>query len=150
MITEPVSGTPRQTGRRTLQVLDLPLIADRWWVQEVEHNAALFTASGGRVWEVAARTVDDVELPTHLAEAPSGTRIAWSRGGWLLVDLGDGSTLAEYWVWSDPGGALPAGLVSRFATGTIRGLMSDVGTYAAELARSRPRGFVRPDQQPLG
>jgi hypothetical protein len=141
-----LSGRERGSGQRTVERLDLPIIADRWWVQEVVHNGRLFEASEGRVWELFARAVDTPVPDTLMPLVGDGVRITWSQGGWFLVPVDRERTLAEYWVWSDPGGAVPAGLASRFAAGAIRGLFDDVEVRAQDLAESQPRGFVRPDQ----
>lgn len=147
-----VRGTPALTGRYLFEYMPLPVVRDRWWIVEVHHNADLYARSGGRVWEEAW---DDATDPTMLEgtewadEIERAVPVAWTKGAWLLVDLGDGRTLAEYFAWSDPGGKLPAGPASRFAGGAIRDTLEAMGQLAAEHAGQTGPGFVRPDQVPL-
>ena len=50
---------------------------------------------------------------------------------WFLVDLDGASTVVEYYVWSDPGGSIPAGSANLFARGSI----TDTLEAMARLAR---------------
>jgi hypothetical protein len=144
-----LSGHPQRSGRRTFQILHVPLCADRYWVHEVSFNPALYVASGGRAWEMEARVIDG-PLPADLAALVDGAvEVPWSRGGWLLRPVDDGRTLAEIWTWADPGGAIPAGLASRFAAAELPAVLRAVERRAHELEAGRAAGFVRPDASAL-
>ena len=45
--------------------------------------------------------------------------VAYIEGAWYLHALGEKTTLIEYYTWSDPGGAIPAGLASSFSSSSI-------------------------------
>jgi hypothetical protein len=108
--------------KTVFQYLDVDLFSDRWWVVEQSHNEALARSSGGQVRELGWRSVPDGEslLNDGAREwAARGVQIATTAGAWLLVDLGDGTTLVEYSAYSDPGGIVPAGVLSRFAAGSV-------------------------------
>ncbi|MCA9570163.1 MAG: hypothetical protein KC656_20105 [Myxococcales bacterium] len=149
-ISKVIGGTERAAPRRIFEMMDLPVVADRWWVVDVSHSAKLYEASGGKVWETAwtdatqGAVLDDL----HAREAArNGMPVEWTYGAWLLVDLGD-RTVVEYYTWSDPGGSIPAG-ASRFAGGAVRQTLAAIGELAAQnIGRSRT-GFVRPDGSPL-
>lgn len=111
-------------GRTVFQYLPVgvPMVADRWWVTTLSPTPAVAAASGGKVRELTA--IADVRpeaIRTTGAKAMSdkGTPIAFSRGGWFLVQLDEQHTLAEFTVWSDPGGYIPASVASSFATGGV-------------------------------
>ena len=124
----------REGDRRVVfQRIGLPVVSDRCLVVSQTVNTAIHEASGGALREVSA-VLADRPLPDHIAPLAEGAvSVELSRSGWLLMDLGDGRTLVEYWVWADPGGRLPAGPVSRFAPGAIRNLMGKL--ESAALAR---------------
>jgi hypothetical protein len=72
--------------------------------------------------------------PTASEWAAQGRPLAWTKGAWLLVDIDGQSTWVEYQTWSDPGGKLPAGAVSRLSAGGI----SDTLETIEELANEGP------------
>ena len=145
-----VSGSPHASGRRLFERLDLPVVTDRWWMVDTYHNAKLYQASAGRLWE---QYWEDASRPDALgAAAPlaeGAMPAAWTRGAWLLLSLPDGRTLAEYFVWTDPGGSLPARAGSRFAASSVRNFIKDIEEFAVDLAGSSRTGFLRPDGTPL-
>lgn len=145
-----VRGDAHAHGRLVFQRLDLPILSDRWWVAEQHHNAAMYQATGGTVWEMGAWTRDSDEARAFAgARADGAVPVDWSRAGWLLVSLEDGRTLAEYWVWTDPGGSIPAGPASRFAPGALKRWMADMEAFAITQQGQDRSGFVRPDQTAL-
>lgn len=147
-----LSGTAHGSPRVLFQSLDLPIVSDRWWVSLEQFNAPLYTQSDGRVWECAWTDATD---PARVAGTPwadfaaAGVPVAWSKGAWLLIPLEDGRTLIEYFVWTDPGGKLPAGAATRFASGALDRSVRDLEAFARVLADGPRAGFVRPDGLPL-
>jgi hypothetical protein len=133
---ELISGDYCAAERRVFQYLPVTLLADRWWVVDQTMNTALESASAGTMREVRWKSVGgDLGLTGAAAEwAARGIPVGFTEGSWLLVDLGDGHTLIEYYAWSDPGGSVPARLASTFAAGGI----NDTILAMANLARKGP------------
>jgi hypothetical protein len=133
---ELISGEFCSAHRRVFQYLDVSLASDRWWVVDQRMNTSLAAASGGKVREVIWTSVPgEVPLQGEAAErAAQAVRVTETAGAWLLVALPGGSTLVEYHALSDPGGAVPAGLASRFAAGSLE----DTFQQMANLARKGP------------
>jgi len=145
-----ISGSDHASGRMLFQMMDVPVVQDRWWVVQHRHNAALFDATDGEAWEIAWKGVSDVPLsPSDRSLAEKGTRVTWTEGAWLFVPLDDGRTYVEYYAWSDPGGSIPAGMASRFAGGAVSGLLDDVEAFAQEKSKLSQDGYVRPDRTAL-
>ena len=137
----------RHGDRRVFEYLPLPIVSDRWWVVDVRHNGALYEASAGRVWEMAWQDAPSEELArTPFAPiAAGGVEAAWTRGSWLLVDLGRHGTWVEYTTWSDPGGSLPAGPATSFASGAVKSTLEAVAELADAAREESRRGYTRPD-----
>ncbi len=139
---EILEGSACAIPRTVFQYLPTPMIvADRWWVSDFSENQTAASSSEGRVRELRWRS-DGKRTPSTgeaATWASKGVPLAFSEGAWWLVDLDGSSTLIEYFTWSDPGGNLPAGLVSSFSAGSISGVIEDV----AGLARSGPGCPVR-------
>jgi len=151
-VSKVVAGQKHRSGRTLFQYMELPVVNDRWWMVRVSHNAALYEASGGDYWESTWTAATDPSLlqGTPYAEMlVDSVPVEFTTGAWLLVRLPDGRTLGEYWTWSDPGGALPAGLASRFAGGAIKDTLVEMGEIAHEREATPKAGFVRPDRQPM-
>ena len=133
---EVVRGEACANRRRVLMVLPLPVVSDRWWVVENRFNTRLAAASEGRVREltwgrVAIEDEDALSDSARQAIAES-VEVTFNQGAWLLAELGPTKTLAEYHSWSDPGGSLPAGPASRFASRTIDATIQRLVRYAKE------------------
>lgn len=145
-----VGGEVRKAPRRVFEYMPLPIVSDRWWVVDVEHNAPMYLASKGRLWEASwTDATGTADLTGRVKEAAQGGYpVDWTYGSWLLVDLGDGRTVVEYYSWSDPGGSIPAG-ASRFAGGAVRQTLAAIAELAAENVGRDRSGFVRPDGTPL-
>ena len=124
---------PGDSQKRRLNYNQMPLpwpMADRQWVSEVVPDAALYEASGHRVW---ARTWD--LLPPSLAPSPDPEAV-WmeaNEGGWMFVEA-DGGTLAVIDIRTDAGGALPASLTTRWGLGTIEGSLHRLERHASTMA----------------
>jgi len=118
------SGRNCESGRAVFQYLPIgvPMLSDRWWVTVITATPAVHQASGGRVREltsVADMRPEALRTAQAKARSQQGTPIGFSKGGWLLTALDDGTTLAEFTVWSDPGGYVPASIATSFATGGV-------------------------------
>ncbi|MCB9677716.1 MAG: hypothetical protein H6737_21600 [Alphaproteobacteria bacterium] len=123
--------------RLTFQYLPIPIISDRWWVIEQRINAEVHAASAGTVREMVWVKLEDglPKLGAEARELVSGAvQAASNDGGWWLVRLDDEHTLMEFWALSDPGGSVPAGLATQFASGSIR----ETFTMMGDLARKGP------------
>jgi hypothetical protein len=132
---EVLSGGACAPSRRVFQYLPVSLATDRWWVVDIKSNESLSKATAGRVREYVWSNPSTMTptTPTSQAWADKGMALAFTNGGWLLVDLDGTHTLIEYWTWTDPGGFVPAGLASSFAAGSIA---ESIQTFAS-LARQR-------------
>lgn len=141
-----VQGNAKIAPRRVFEYLPLPIISDRWWMSDVVHNAPLYEATEGRAWEQVWTDATTEPVPVDLeATAEGGIPVAWTTGAWLLISLPSGRTLVEYFVWTDPGGSLPAGPATRFASGAVKDTLKAVQTLTPTAA-SWPRDqYVRPD-----
>lgn len=143
-----VQGEPCHSGRRAFEYLPISLFTDRWWIVELSHNAELFRASSERMWEMVWNDHNETPLTAEVAQVASGGMpVQWARGGWLLVDLGDGRTLAEYHTWTHPGGSLPVRMASSLAGSAVKKTIQAMGELAASMRSTT--GFVKPDQSPL-
>jgi hypothetical protein len=131
---EIVSGAACADRRQVLMVLPLPVIADRYWVNENRFASALATASNGQVRELTWSSVADPAAVTTSAAGKAAidglVPMTFNRGAWLLISLDADHTLAEYHSWVDPGGAVPAGAASTFATSGIVDTFRAMETYA--------------------
>lgn len=131
---ELVSGQPCKDGRKVLMVLPLPLITDRFWVNTNRYTTALASASAGQVRELTWQSVGDpASEPLSTvgkAKVEGLVPIGFNRGSWFLVALDDTHTLAEFTSWVDPGGSLPTGAASMFATSGIEDTFAAMETYA--------------------
>ena len=147
-----IAGQPRTPDHTIFQYMKVPILTDRWWVVRIRYNAALYAASNGRAWELVWDDRLDEPAITGKVDASlteDGMPIAWSKGAWLLIDLGDGRTLVEYHTWSDPGGSVPAGPASRFAAGEVKNNLKSIAQFARAHTPSCSGRYVRPDGSPL-
>ena len=139
--------------RHVFQVVDLPMIvSDRWCIGAERANGKLYSDSNHKLWELAwddATQRSRLDGTSYGDEADAAVPVAWSKGAWLLLPLDDGRTVVEYFSWSDPGGSLPAGAASRFASGAMSSAMKDLDALAGELSGARDSSWVRPDGSSL-
>lgn len=134
-VSEIQSGRHCASGRTIFQYLPIgmPMVSDRWWVIQLSVNRALWGQTSGRMREMTSQSLDgDAVLRTDTAKARAadGTRIAFSKGGWLAIDVDGQHTIVEFHVWSDPGGFVPAGIASSFASGGVRDNLEAIETLA--------------------
>ena len=133
--SEVVSGERCGSGRGVLQLLAVPWVTDRWWITFVTANSAIYEASGGRVRENTWESNNDPSLVTTTSgeqAMEAGIPIDFTKGAWFMADIDGSSTLIEYYVWSDPGGSVPAGLASRLAAGGIEDTLLAATRFANE------------------
>lgn len=131
---ELVAGAACADRRKVLMVLPLPMIADRYWVNENRYNPALQASSGGRMRELVWTSVADPASEPLSAAGKAAidglVPVAFNRGAWLLIAVDDGHTLAEFTSWVDPGGSIPASGASMFATAGIVDTFANMASYA--------------------
>jgi hypothetical protein len=139
--SELLAGRPCASGRRVLQYLPVPMLADRWWIGVLTKNSKIMSASGGAMRELAWQSsVDPAEVTTASGKKiiASAEPIGFTRGAWLLSALDERTTLVEYYLHSDPGGSIPAGMANMFATKGVRETISAVERFAKEGHPSCP------------
>lgn len=132
---ELIAGKPCESGRRALQYLPLSLASDRWWITHRTANDDLIARTEGRVRELRwVSSSDPSEITSERGReiVASAVPVGFSRGSWFLVDMGEDRTLVEYAVWTDPGGSIPAGLMSMFASGSIRDTLEAMEAIARD------------------
>ena len=135
--SELLSGEPCSSGRQVFEFLPLPVVTDRWWITNIRLNTGLMRASEGRVREFAWQSSDDYSVLRSTegrSMADKGMPVTFNRGGWFLVDLDGERTLAEYFVWTDPGGSIPASSATLFAGSSIRKAFDDMERLARDGA----------------
>ena len=133
--SEVVSGTACVSGRGILQLLSVPWATDRWWITFLTANSSISEATSGRVRENSWTSNNDPALVTTSsgqATMELGIPIEFTKGAWFLADIDGSSTLVEYYVWTDPGGSVPAGLASRLAAGGIEDTLQAAARFATE------------------
>lgn len=134
------------------QYIDLPVISDRWWVTRIKYNASLYTSSGGKVWELG---FEDVHKDQALLDGVDpalkgdGLPIAWTKGSWTMIPLSPTRTFVQYYVWSDPGGSIPAGPASKFSAGAVEDALKGVESLARAGQSNCGGSAIRPDGTPL-
>lgn len=146
--SEVVAGTARAHGHTLYQYLDVPIVSDRWWLVQMSFNDRLYGVSETRAWEVSwtDRNGDEAlkrRLGTRYTK--KGVAVAWTKGAWLMVDLGDGRTFVEYHTWSDPGGKVPVGPATRFATREVRNNLKSMIAFSQNHAATCGEPFYKPD-----
>lgn len=138
---ELVDGEPCRSGRAVLQFMPVPIISDRWWITHLSSNEGIWEASGGAVRELYwSSTVDPDEVTSERGRevVSQNTPVGFTRGGWLLVEIDDASTLLEYYIWTDPGGRIPKAAANLFAAGGIRDAIEAMGRYVHEATPTCP------------
>lgn len=150
--SEVIGGTPRGAERLLLQSMER-LGVGRWWVDRVRMNRTLYEATGGRLWELVWEDAFDrvsTDEPAVARLEARLRRVEWTRGAWLLAPVGEGCTLIDYFVWTDPGG-----LASTFqfvgASTEIRRAVEGLVRLAREHVAEPHEGirFLRPDGRAL-
>ena len=137
--SELVSGRVCGSGRKVLQYLPVPMLADRWWIGVLTKNSRVQTASGGAVRELAwSSTTDDALIVTESGRSmiAKAQPIGFSRGAWFLVALDERTTYVEYYLHTDPGGRIPSGMASMFASRGVRENIEAIQRFAKEARPS--------------
>jgi len=133
--SELISGSVCRSGRRVLQYLPVPMLADRWWIGVIQLNSKIASQSGGAVRELSFTSSTDASEVTSEAgqKMISGaTPVGFSKGGWLLVAVDDRHTYVEYFLHTDPGGRIPGGMASMFASKGVRQNIEAITRFAKE------------------
>jgi hypothetical protein len=139
---EIIKGSRCADHRQIMMMLPLPIVSDRWWVVQDRYNTSLAASTSGRVMELTWSLVPDPlaalspALQQKVADAVLTTA---NTGAWLLIDLDGSRTLAEYHAISNPGGDVPAGPATSFASATIADTMRKMADYAASGKSACPR-----------
>lgn len=132
---EIVQGQPCADLRHVMMVMPLPIVSDRWWVVENRYNHALAAQTDGQVRELTWTGITDPLSESisaaGLAHIDGAVAVTFNHGAWLLIGLDEDHTMVEYFSWSDPGGELPAGPASAFASTAIADTIAAMGKYAA-------------------
>ncbi|MDP2312843.1 MAG: hypothetical protein Q8P41_08050 [Pseudomonadota bacterium] len=125
--------------KRLYQRLDLPWpLNDRHWVIALTNNARLATASGvwERAWTLRSDLLADARARTDTERFDAAETVTVNQGGWLLVPLADGDTLAVYQARATLGGAIPDGAVDSYTRSSMTSLFEGV---ERNVAKVRPR-----------
>lgn len=132
-----VRGTPCSDGREVLMILPIPIISDRWWVTNQFTNPKMRKESKGMAAELVWKQIDDWEIPQIYEQRVQGlVQIPFTQGSWFFMALDSTHTLAEYHSWVDPGGSIPAGPASQFATGSIEDTFVQMERFAKKQTTS--------------
>jgi hypothetical protein len=122
--------------KRLYQRLDLPWpLNDRHWVIALTNNARLAAASGvwERAWTLRTDLLADARARTEADRFDASETVTVNEGGWLLVPLEDGDTLAVYQARATLGGAIPDGAVDSYTRSSMTGLYAGVERNAAKV-----------------
>lgn len=139
--SEIVSGRACGSGRHVLQFLPIPMMSDRWWIGILTKNSKLMTASGGALRELAWQSsVDPAEITSESGKKilTQAEPIGFSKGAWFLVAIDEYTTYVEYYLHTDPGGSIPSGMASMFATKGVRETIDAIQRFAKEAKPSCP------------
>ena len=118
-------------------MLPLPIVSDRWWVTNQFTNPKMRAESNGTAAELIWKQIDNWSvLEKYKKELQGLVQIPFTQGSWFLMALDDKHTLAEYHSWVDPGGNIPAGPASQFATGSIEETFSQMEQFAKSQTNS--------------
>ena len=132
-----VRGRPCSDGREVLMILPLPIVSDRWWVTNQRTNPKIRKASNNQAAELVWKQIENWNLPQDYDVQLQGmVQIPFTQGSWFLLALDDMHTLAEYHSWVDPGGNIPAGPASKFATGSIEDTFVQMERFAKSQTES--------------
>ena len=137
--SELLEGRVCQSGRKVLQYLPVPMLADRWWIGILTKNGKVHQASGGSVRELAfSSSVDPALVTSDSGKKMIGQAqpIGFSKGAWFMVALDERSTYVEYYLHTDPGGRIPGGMASMFATRGVRENIEAIQRFAKEAKPS--------------
>tara|TARA_B100000683_G_C12449068_1_gene539328 strand:- start:164 stop:886 length:723 start_codon:yes stop_codon:yes gene_type:complete len=132
-----VHGTPCSDGREVLMMLPLPIVSDRWWVTNQFTNPKIRRVSKNQAAELVWKQINNWSVPQKYTTQLQGmVQIPFTQGSWFLIALDDKHTLAEYHSWVDPGGSIPAGPASQFATGSIEDTFVQMERFAKQQSAS--------------
>ena len=148
----PLQRLPGSTAARRLnyQMVKTPWpLADRQQVFTVQASAGLYASSGKRVWE---RSVALADRALATDADPDAIWLEHLAGGFVVVSVPEGGSLTVLRVEADPGGRVPADIVSRLSSGTLGRSLKRLRTYAESAAAHYDVGHdtvLYPDGQPM-
>ena len=148
----PLQRLPGSTAARRLnyQVVKTPWpLADRQQVFTVEANAGLYASSGERVWERAVALADRA---LAVDANPDAVWLEHLAGGFVVLSVPEGGSITVLRVEADPGGRVPADIVSRLSSVTLGRSLKRLRDYAAEADAHYDAGHATvlyPDGQPM-
>jgi len=92
-------------------------LSDRWWIAQAKSTRDADDTPGHlrRMWATLPSSARPAVRAQLEADYPGAIEIAFSGGRWDLIPRADGSTQLVYRIVTDPGGAVPRALSSRFA-----------------------------------
>ncbi len=148
----PLQRLPGSTAARRLnyQMVKTPWpLADRQQVFTVEANAGLYASSEKRVWE---RSVALADRALAADADPDAVWLEHLAGGFVVVSVPEGGSLTVLRIEADPGGRVPADIVSRLSSVTLGRSLKRLRTYAESAAAHYDAGHdtvLYPDGQPM-
>lgn len=118
------------TRRMNYNIVDTPWpISDRQSVCSVTANTDLWMATDRKVWE---RTLSLEDPALALESDPEATWIERLGGGFHIVEAAGGS-IVIFQVNTDPGGNVPADLVTRFAWFALNSTLQTLDKHASAV-----------------
>ncbi len=92
-------------------------LSDRWWIAQAQSVRDVDDTPGHlrRMWATLPSSERPAVQSQLRAAYPGAIEIDFSAGRWDLIPQVDGSTELVYRIVTDPGGAVPRALSSRFA-----------------------------------
>lgn len=118
------------TRRMNYNIIDTPWpISDRQSVCSVTANTALWEATERKVWE---RTLALEDPALALTPDPEATWVERLGGGFHIVEAAGGS-IVIFQVNTDPGGSVPADLVTRFAWFALNSTLQTLDQHASNV-----------------
>lgn len=109
-------------------------LSDRWWIAQAQSIRDADDTPGHlrRMWATLPSSARPAVRAQLLEAYPGAIEIAFSAGRWDLIPRADGSTQLIYRIVTDPGGAVPRALSSRFAGRSVAENLESILTAAGK------------------
>jgi len=123
--------------KRLYQRLDLPWpLSDRHWVIGLTNNARLATSGvWERAWTLRPDLLVSARARTEAERFDAAEAVSVNEGGWLLIPLEGGATLAIYQARATLGGAIPDGAVDTYTRSSMSSLFEGVERNVINVRR---------------